>query len=72
MKTDRPEDEGDNDAFSNFTEILVYRKVPNISDCYYYMGIDRREKNLPWVCEQQRRRPACVSAQSDQHVLFVY
>ena len=47
MKTDRQEDEGDNETFSNFTEILVYRKVPIISDCYYYMGIDRREKSCP-------------------------
>ena len=32
----------------------------------------RREKPDLGVCEQQMPRPACASAQSDQHLLFAY
>ena len=31
----------------------------------------RREKRVFGVCEQQRRRPACASPQSDQRLCFV-
>ena len=34
---------------------------------YYYMGLYLRKPDFI-ACEQQRRRPACSSAQSEQHL----
>ena len=35
----------------------------------HHMGLDARNPDFV-PCEQQRRRPACVSAQSDQRLYF--
>ena len=36
---------------------------------YHIMGLNAR-KHVFGVCEQQRRRPACTSAQSDQRLCY--
>ena len=36
----------------------------------YKMGHDARKQPVLGVCEQQRRRPACASAQSDQRLYY--
>ena len=33
------------------------------------IGLDARDPDFD-ACEQQRRRPACASAQSDQHLFY--
>ena len=38
--------------------------------CKNNMGL-YQEKTCLRVCEQQRRRPACASAQSDQHLVYL-
>ena len=36
---------------------------------YAYLGLDARKPVLG-VCEQQRGRPVCASAQPDQHLCY--
>ena len=43
------------------------QKVNKISK---YWGLCERKPVFGVVCEQQKRRPACASVQSDQHLCF--
>ena len=48
------------------TCILTYGPFIN----YMYMGLDERKPDFG-VLEQQRSRPTCTSAQSDQHLCYL-
>ena len=40
-----------------------------VPEAFRYMGLDAR-KHVFGICEQQRRKPACASAQSDQRLCY--
>ena len=50
---------------TEFTVIALTVLQYHLEICTYNMGLDPR-KPVSGVCEQQRRRPACTFAQSDQ------
>ena len=39
-------------------------------ECFSLIVAPTRENLSSWVCEQQRRRPACASAQTDQRLCY--
>ena len=46
----------------------ICNKYRNLMNCHIWAST--RENLYSEVCEQQRRRPACASAQSDQRLCF--
>ena len=50
-------------------EVTVFEYLKNESHRCHHMGLDAR-KPVFGGCQQHRCRPACPSAQSDQHLCF--
>ena len=55
----------------------IHRKLNNLRICpslvnitILYLGLGARKPVFAGVCEQQRRRPACASSQSNQRLCY--